>query len=782
MQYFKTLQCYTPQKTILDSPIRVDEIAILQEPYDRNVFGRVQLANQSGKDVIAVIIRLRAYNIAQEELKLKDSRYIYQDMTIRSGESFGADVAIPLPKDTRNLSVFLEKAVLGGGAVWDAAEGREVDVPARDTIEIPDDCRKKFRQMAQSRLANPGALKNYYKEGDGFWICTCGAALSDGVETCPCCGNDRSSQKTFISEESLPRILDEIDRGLREEEQDFTGRISAFESEAKDLERKRIALEQAQQELSDQLRDLEAGRKQLKADREQLALEQEKLTQDQEKLMQDQEKLAAELKKLETAKVLLAQRAAAVMQQAANKPEPSGETKKEAEPVRKTASAQAPVPGEGNAPEEEMIPAAKDTREEETIPAAENIWEEEMAPAAESAWEEETVPAAGSSAWQEDTIRPPKNAWEEETIRLGKDASEDETISAAKELAGEEVFAVPEEFEGEIGRTDDEDAFTRQMDAAMGAAAAWVSEDEARQEAWDTGQEETDSDAQVFPAEDYAEDIPDAENTAVDDDEDDDEYDEDDDYDLDDEEEDDTPAKKKKRKKGQALRGFVSILFLGAAVSAGYFGFQYYQQQTDLRSRYENGVEMMNAGQIDSAIEMFHSLEGYKDASILCSRLIEEKNQQSYDQAYDLYEAGEYEEAIALWDTLGTFKNSQEMMGEATKALEDKEEKERQEKEKEQQAAQEAPLLEEGVSGTDEEVYSEAHAAYERGDYQLAIEMWDAVRDYKDSAHMIEVAGQEWLLSEADGAAAGEGAQEAPAAAEAEQTEAETAPLIEEMF
>lgn len=751
MQYFKTLQCCKPETAFLDAPVRIEEAAILQEPFGRNVFGRVRLASQTQKNIIAVIIRLSAYNVAKEELDLEEPRYIYQDMVIAPRETYGEDEPLPLPRDARQLDVVLEKAVLEDGTVWEASPEDEVSLLPQDDIAIPDQYLHKFQERIAGRFANLKALGAYYVEGDRFWQCTCRTAVSESNEVCPCCGNERAAQKEFLSEEGLAEVLSSIEEELQDEESaaladgmekdveqpagadvdeerrqleeertrlseeaeklqterqelsdarasleqaqlEFSGTKASLEQAQNELSETRANLEQAQLELSDRLRQLESDRKQLEEERAELE--------------KAKEHLSYEKSQLDKAKALVAKQAAVVLHKGSDE-----RTVVSGAEASETGAGDISQPGARDIPQADAGESAGDeTRIESVDFKLENAFSRQID--ASQAWMKEETDRSGE--WE----TPPEEEYE--------GFSDDE-----------------EEYDEDFAGNDRQEASPED-----GRAAA-----PADRNADQTDLDEDDLEDEDFEDEDF-------------DDEDLDSYD-----DLDDEDEDDEDGHRKSPRKdrGRVLRGIVTVMFLGAAVSAGYFGFQYYQQQTALRSQYEEAVELMNVGSYDEAIQKFYELGNYKDSSVMCNRLIEEKNQRTYDEAYELYENGGYEEAISLWDSLGTFKNSEEMIKEAQKALDAKQE--------EEQAALpsetggEEVMLEDGVSGTDQEVYDEAYAAYQRGDYQLAIEMWDAVKDFKDSAQMIEIAATEWLMSESGEESGGDLV-----------SETETAPLIEETF
>ena len=125
MEYFKKLQCYKPKKAIIDSPISIEEVALLQNSVDKDILGRIKFINRSQQSIIAIFVHLSAFNIAGENVPVEKERYIYQDMKIDSGELYGNKIPLHLPDDTRLLTVELEKVVFENGEKWDVATGTE---------------------------------------------------------------------------------------------------------------------------------------------------------------------------------------------------------------------------------------------------------------------------------------------------------------------------------------------------------------------------------------------------------------------------------------------------------------------------------------------------------------------------------------------------------------------------------------------------------------------------------------------------------------------------------
>ena len=83
-------------------------------------------------------------------------------------------------------------------------------------------------------------------------------------------------------------------------------------------------------------------------------------------------------------------------------------------------------------------------------------------------------------------------------------------------------------------------------------------------------------------------------------------------------------------------------------------------------SKYADAVEMYNAGEYQEAIALFSELGDYKDAPQQVENAIKEEK---YNEATEKHNAGEHQEAIALFSELGDYKNSKELFKEAMGAL-----------------------------------------------------------------------------------------------------------------
>ena len=676
MQYFKTLQNDKPKTGFLDAPVRMEEISILKEPYAKSVFGRIRFKSQTDKPIIAVIVRIYAKNIAKEELPLDEPRFIYQDMNISPGEEFGEEIPLPLPANSRSLQAILEKVVFDDETVWDSTGAEEVKLLPQKKIEIPEEYLRKFQKRISGKFSSLKDIDLYYAEGDSFWQCTCGNALSDPVETCPSCGNDRQPQKTFLSEEGLADTIKEIENELEEE---------------------KVQQEQLKRLPSTALEDLETERRKLDLEKEAFAQEIEGFAREKEGFAQEKARFAQEKEGFAQIKEAFSQEQSAF----ALERDTFFQQRKTFEQERDHFEQ-----------DKNAFAETKSALEEEKrkIVAVKALLAKKAASLASltAAPTEKEEPETAEKVRPEDlsgmqTIPEPIPETIQETIP--------ETIQ--KTISLEDTIPVVE--------TVPEEETSRELDAALARTQAESSEAKTLEDTEDAEETEP-ADSHEYEEEDELDDFLDE--------------------DLDEAEA--LLAKSKRRKKsGGILKVFISLAFIAAAITGGFFGFQYYQQFTETAQRYQEAKDLLDAGQLDSAIDIFFTLAGYRDSEALCNQAIEMRNQKNYDAAYADYEAGSYESAITKWENLGDYKNSKEMIEEARAAMQ----KDSEETKKTEEIVQD--LLDEGVEGNEEEVYNEAAAALERGDYQLAIEMWDTIQDYKDSADMIERAAAEWLLSDA---------------------------------
>lgn len=218
MEYFKKLQCYKPSTGYIDAPVRIEEIALLQDCSDKKILGRIKFLNQSTQPIIAVFVQLSATNVAGEQIPLNKERYIYQDMRLDSGELYGNKIPIALPEDVRLFSVRLEKVVFDNGEIWDATVEKECEVYQKE-INIPDDVLEKSQHELSQYMSALEYVHYFYTQSTDFWECTCGKANSNENKNCSFCGNSRSSQIEHLTQEKIDVLISDKKLELEHERQ-----------------------------------------------------------------------------------------------------------------------------------------------------------------------------------------------------------------------------------------------------------------------------------------------------------------------------------------------------------------------------------------------------------------------------------------------------------------------------------------------------------------------------------------------------------------------------------
>lgn len=231
MEYFKKLQCYKPNIGYINAPVRIEEIALLQDSENKNVYGRVKFINQSRENIIGIFINLKALNIAGEIDNSIKSRCIYQDMVMAPGDIYGNKVAIALPNETRKLEVTVEKVVFENELVWDANIAEQCEIIHQDIIEIPEKVLEKIRQKLSVHLSNMEYVQFFYEDSNEFWECTCGKINSTTSEQCTFCANTRDSQKQYLTKLEFNKLITDSVNELQQEQE---------EKEAIEREEKRL--------------------------------------------------------------------------------------------------------------------------------------------------------------------------------------------------------------------------------------------------------------------------------------------------------------------------------------------------------------------------------------------------------------------------------------------------------------------------------------------------------------------------------------------------------------
>lgn len=258
MEYFKKLQCYKPKKAIIDSPISIEEVALLQNSVDKDILGRIKFINRSQQSIIAIFVHLSASNIAGEPVTIERERYIYQDMKIEPGELYGNKIPLHLPDDTRLLSVKLDKVVFENGTIWDASTGTECEYITQEEISIPDIIVDEMRKELSTHFPHIEYIHYYYEEGENFWECTCGKVNHISNKTCSFCENGRDAQKKYLVQDKLIPLMAQNAHDKQEKEEEETRKIL---EEARIEKEKRFAEREKEKQ---QFKEVESKDKKIK--------------------------------------------------------------------------------------------------------------------------------------------------------------------------------------------------------------------------------------------------------------------------------------------------------------------------------------------------------------------------------------------------------------------------------------------------------------------------------------------------------------------------------------
>lgn len=266
MEYFNKIQCYRPSIGIVDAPVSIDEIALLQDSVDKNMLGRIKFINYSKGTIVAIFVRLRAANIAGEAVTLEKERFIYQDMKISSGELYGNRIPISLPADARYFSVQLEKVVFDDGEIWDATNGVTCKISQKQ-IQVPEEVVGKVKKELEKYFNNVNYVRYFYEEGQDFWGCTCGRINRADNEICPFCNNSRRSQISYLIPEKMDILIAKKEQELQKEKEEIY-RAKQAEEEAMYRAKREYEEKKARQEQEERDRSFQIQQEQLREEAE----------------------------------------------------------------------------------------------------------------------------------------------------------------------------------------------------------------------------------------------------------------------------------------------------------------------------------------------------------------------------------------------------------------------------------------------------------------------------------------------------------------------------------
>lgn len=249
MNYFETIYRYNPDTIDLNSPIELCEVAIIKDTVDHEILLRNIFGNVSNGDIVAISIKIQAWNILGEILKINDKdsvNYIYQDMVIEPMQLYGNKIPIKLPNDARKVNVTIEKIVSKNGNIWTNESSLIVKKPQQKEI---NNINEVFSFISNDNNVYLPVL--YYAETSSCWQCTCGKINKIKNLKCDRCGREKRTVEKFYSE-------DYIESKRREKQE--------AELKAKEEEKRRI--EKEREERNKELQKMWAEQEKNRAERE----------------------------------------------------------------------------------------------------------------------------------------------------------------------------------------------------------------------------------------------------------------------------------------------------------------------------------------------------------------------------------------------------------------------------------------------------------------------------------------------------------------------------------
>lgn len=147
-----------------------------------------------------------------------------------------------------------------------------------------------------------------------------------------------------------------------------------------------------------------------------------------------------------------------------------------------------------------------------------------------------------------------------------------------------------------------------------------------------------------------------------------------------------------------------------------------FRQRNNMLATYNDGIAEINNGNYEKAIEILERLGDYKDSIDLVQNAQElekqkkierekEKIEKQYNAATELFNEGDFEDAIELFSQIPDYKDSNAYIEKAKKLKLQKE--------------------------ADESLYDKAYESYESGDYIMAIQKFSQLNGYEDSDEIL---------------------------------------------
>ena len=257
MSYFEKVYIRKYDEITIDAPIQIMESAIIKDTVDNIVYLRNIFTNVSRDTIIAIVIEGIMYDIAGERVEENDGNinYTYQDIEIESNDIFGNKIPISLPGNVRKVDISIKKIVKKSGEVIDYSGFSKRIPDGPEYIKISSEYIKSISENNYDPIIYPIFNKDY-------WQCTCGRINWNKDNVCGLCKRSIDDQITF-EKSNLQKAYDEYVEECNIKRIEEEKRIEQEKQKKIEEDRKKKEAEEREQEHKKQL-ELERRRKNTK--------------------------------------------------------------------------------------------------------------------------------------------------------------------------------------------------------------------------------------------------------------------------------------------------------------------------------------------------------------------------------------------------------------------------------------------------------------------------------------------------------------------------------------
>jgi len=195
-----------------ECPVKLLKGNILIDSLTGKAILQLKAQNIGSKTVIAVFLRCRQYDVSGELLD-DDFKIKYQDISVRSGGTFGEKTPIILSQDeTRVVDINIEKIVCQDGEVIDPN-------PDKVYFDVQENASTLFNQEEIKQIAiEINSIRNNYFIPENIkagWKCVCGQLNHESSIVCCGCKNGKQFVFRVIDKEY---IASKVEARIKEQE------------------------------------------------------------------------------------------------------------------------------------------------------------------------------------------------------------------------------------------------------------------------------------------------------------------------------------------------------------------------------------------------------------------------------------------------------------------------------------------------------------------------------------------------------------------------------------